>query len=184
MRLGKDLTGKPIYSIVDGRLLGHVKDLYLNTELDSLTGVYVGSEGLLKRKSLLIQRDDVVVFGIDAILVKNSDVVTDDKQHVEADSWLRLDKLRGREVDTPGGTKVGTVGDILVGGEGEITGFSLARVYVEGPIAEWGTIPRNTLVDVGTQDRTMTVDLPKVEQLYREQQAPKSEEPEGVTGEA
>jgi uncharacterized protein YrrD len=179
MRPGKDLIGKPIYSIVDGRMLGNVKDLYLDNNLDTLNGIYLGLEGLIKRKALLIQRDDVVVFGIDAILVKNGDVVTDDKQRPEIEGWLRLDKLRGREVDTPGGTKVGTVGDVMVGGAGEITGFALARVYVEGPVAEWGTLPRSALVDTGAQDRTMTVDLTKVEQLYREQQAQGDAAPEG-----
>ena len=178
MRPGKDLTGKMIISVTDGRLVGHVKDLYLNETLDWLNGIYVGYEGLLKRKSLLIQREDVVVFGIDAILVKSADVITDDKQHPEVEAWPRLEKLRGREVDTPGGTKVGTIGDVIIGGEGNITGFVLGRVYVEGPVAQWGTIPRDTLVDTGSQDNAMTVDLPKVEQLYREQQEQQNDERE------
>ncbi|HEX6384524.1 MAG TPA: PRC-barrel domain-containing protein [Anaerolineae bacterium] len=169
MRLGKDLTGKPIISMTDGRLLGTVKDLYVNPDLYWLTGIYAGHEGLIKRKSLVIDRENVAVFGIDAILVKNSEVVTDDKEHPEVENWLRLDKLRGREVDTPGGTKVGTVGDIVLGEEGHVTGFTLSRVFVEGPIAEKGTIPREALIDTGDEDKVMTIDLPKVEQLYKGQ---------------
>lgn len=113
-----------------------------------------------------MQRHDVVVFGIDAILVKNADVETDNKQLEEANQWLRLEKLRGREVDTPGGTKVGAIGDIVLGEEGEISGFSLGRVFVEGPIAEKGIIPRSTIIDSGQVDGLMTVDLQKVEQHY------------------
>lgn len=169
MRMGKDLTGKPIISMTDGRLLGNVKDLYINPDLYWLTGVHVGHEGLIKRKSLLIERENVAVFGIDAILVKNSDVVTDDKEHPEVEEWLRLDKLRGREVDTPGGTKVGTVGDIILSEEGHVTGFVLSRVFVEGPIAAKGRIPRETLIDTGSEDKVMTVDLTKVEQLYMDE---------------
>jgi len=166
MRMGKDLIGKPIMSMTDGRLLGNVRDLYVNPDLYWLTGVHVGHEGLIKRKSLLIKRENVAVFGIDAILVKNSDVVTDDKEHPEVEEWLRLDKLRGREVDTPGGTKVGTVGDIILSEDGHVMGFVLSRVFVEGPIAQKGTIPRDTLIDTGSEDKVMTIDLTKVERLY------------------
>jgi uncharacterized protein YrrD len=164
--MGKDLIGKPIMSMTDGRLLGNVRDLYVNPDLYWLTGVHVGHEGLIKRKSLLIKRENVAVFGIDAILVKNSDVVTDDKEHPEVEEWLRLDKLRGREVDTPGGTKVGTVGDIILSEDGHVMGFVLSRVFVEGPIAQKGTIPRDTLIDTGSEDKVMTIDLTKVERLY------------------
>jgi uncharacterized protein YrrD len=168
MRAGKDLIGKPIISITDGRLLGTVKDLYLNDQLYWLTGIHIGTEGLLKRKNFLIPRDNIVVFGIDAVLVKNAEVVTEGKELAESETWPRLSKLKGREVDTPGGTKVGTIGDIIIGEEGHITGFALAKVFVEGPIAEQGQIPREALIDTGNEDGVMTIDLPKVERLQQD----------------
>lgn len=167
MRLGKDLFNKPIISITDGRLLGTVKDLYLNDQLYWLTGIHVGSEGLIKRKNFLIPRDSVIVFGIDAVLVKNADVITEGKDLVESETWPRLSKLKGRDVDTPGGTKVGTIGDIIIGEEGHITGFALAKVFVEGPIAQQGQIPREALIDTGNEDGVMTIDLPKVERMQQ-----------------
>lgn len=163
MRLGKDLTGKAIISITDGRSLGTVKDVYVNDELVWLVGLHLGSEGFIKRKSLVIARENVVVFGIDAILVKNSQVVQEDDDIADQDKWLRLEKLRGREVDTPGGTKVGSVGDVILDEEGKVTGFTLAKVYVEGPVAEYGRIPRGTLIDTGNTDKVMTIDLAQVE---------------------
>jgi sporulation protein YlmC with PRC-barrel domain len=168
MRAGKDLISKPIISITDGRLLGTVKDLYLNDQLYWLTGIHLGTEGLLKRKNFLIPRDSIIVFGIDAILVKNAEVITEGKELAEAETWPRLSKLKGREVDTPGGTKVGTIGDIIIGEEGHITGFALAKVFVEGPIAEQGQIPREALIDTGQEDGVMTIDLAKVERLQQE----------------
>lgn len=177
MRLGKELTGKPIISVSDGRFLGNVKDLYLDEELHWITGIYLGSEGLIKRTHNLISRENVVVFGIDAILVKNSDVVTSEKEFAPSALWLRFEKLRGREVDTPGGTKVGSVGDVIIGSEGEITGFVLAKVFVEGPIAAQGHIPREGLVDTGSEDKVMTIDLPKVETLLQEPAVPPEKEP-------
>jgi uncharacterized protein YrrD len=164
MRLGKDLIGKPIYSMTDGRLLGSVKDLYLDQDLELLTGIYLGSEGLLKRKALLIARRSIMVFGVDAILAKSSDVVTDDEQAEEAEHWLRREDLQKREIDTPGGTKVGTIGDILLDGEARIIGFSLGKVFVEGPVAESRRIMKGAIEDTGRDDGTMTVDLTKAEQ--------------------
>lgn len=167
MRPGKDLIGKSIISINDGRLLGYVKDIYLNDTLDWITGIFLGNEGLLKRKARLIDRDQVVVFGIDAVLVKKDDVVTDDQNHEAVATWLRLDKLRGRDIDTPGGTKVGSIGDIILGPEGNITGFVLAKVHVEGPIAREGQIPRAGLLDTGNLDGVMTIDLARIEALLQ-----------------
>ncbi|MCP4421461.1 MAG: hypothetical protein GY805_33035 [Chloroflexi bacterium] len=163
MRLGKDLVGKQIISITDGRSLGAAKDIYINSNINAIIGIYLGSEGLIKRKHFLITRDNVVVFGIDSILVKNSDVVTEENNLPESVAWLRLSKLNKREVDTPGGTKVASIGDIILGEQGEITGFALSRVYVEGPIEQNGTIARTAVIDTGDADGIMTIDLTKAE---------------------
>jgi uncharacterized protein YrrD len=100
MRLGKELIGKPVYSMTDGRLLGNVKDLFIDKDLELLTGVYLGSEGLINRKTLLITRRNIQVFGIDAILAKSSDSVSDDDQTSEVEHWLRREELQKREIDT------------------------------------------------------------------------------------
>jgi uncharacterized protein YrrD len=163
MRLGKDLVGKQIISVTDGRSLGNAKDIYISNDLTDITGIYLGSEGLIKRKHFLITRANVVVFGIDAILVRTSEVVVEENDQPESVAWIRLSKLNKREVDTPGGTKVATIGDIILGEQGDITGFALSRVYVEGPIEKNGTIPRGAVIDTGNDDGAMTIDLTKAE---------------------
>jgi len=97
MRLGKDLLNKPIYSLDDGKLLGKVQDLYLDAAAENLLGVYLGAQGLIRRKSELIPTGDVVLFGIDAVLARAGDVVTDDSALSTAKSWMRREKLIGRE---------------------------------------------------------------------------------------
>lgn len=163
MRLGKDLLNKPIISITDGRNLGTVKDIYLNHNLTKITGIFTGQEGMIRRKAFLIPRAEVVVFGIDAMLVKNAEVVVVESDLAVAADWVRLSKLRGRQVDTPNGTKVGTIGDVIIGEEGDLTGFALAKVFVEGPIAENGVIARTSLEDTGNEDDVMTIDITKAE---------------------
>lgn len=163
MRESKDLIGKSVISVSDGRLLGTVRDIYLDQNLYWMTGIHLGSEGLLKRKALVIARENVVVFGIDAVLVKNADVVTDNRTFAPASKWLRLDDLKGREIDTPGGTKVATVGDVILDEEARVISVKLSRTYVEGPIAEKRIVPRDAIIDTGQADGVMTIDLVKAE---------------------
>lgn len=180
MRLGKDLVGKQIISVTDGRSLGNAKDIYISHDLTDITGIYLGSEGLIKRKHFLIARPNVVVFGIDAILVRTSEVVTEEDDLPETVSWVRLSKLNKREVDTPGGTKVANIGDIILGEQGNITGFSLSRVYVEGPIEKNGTIPRSAVIDTGDEDGVMTIDLTKAENPDAIQEPPATPPPSAL----
>lgn len=163
MRLSKDIVDKPIISINDGRIVGEVKDVMLTSDLKALAGIFIGREGLIRRKRLFVTSSNVVVYGIDAILVTNADVVTDNKQMPESDSWVRLSKLQGREVDTPGGTRVGTVGDVVLDEEGAVIGFALSRVYVEGPIADQRIIYQHAVIDNGDTDGVMTVDIERAE---------------------
>lgn len=172
MRLGKDLVNKQIISVTDGRSLGTAKDIYISNDLTDITGIYLGSEGIIKRKHFLITRADVVVFGIDAILVRTSEVVAEENDMPESVAWVRLSKLSKREVDTPGGTKVASIGDIILGEQGNITGFALSRVYVEGPIEKNGTIPRTAVIDTGDEDGVMTIDLTRAENPDATQAAP------------
>ena len=163
MRFSKDLIGKTIVSIDEGRRVGTVRDIYVDQELEWLAGVHLGTEGLLSRKSHLIPRESIAVFGIDVVLSKSADVVLEKKEVPDVEQWLRLDKLQGRDVDTPGGTKIGTLGDVLLDEEARIIGFQLSRVFLEGPIAENPIIMRGAILDVGSEDGAMTVDLARVE---------------------
>lgn len=164
MRLGKDLIGKPIITIDEGRHIGKVKDIYLDDNLYWMTGVFLGKEGILRRKENLIPRESVVVFGIDAILIKDSTTLTDSRE-TNIDDWQKLNDLRGRAIDTPGGTRLAAVGDVILDGEGRITGFSLSKVSIDGPIARNKAISREVVIDNGNVDGVMTIDLGRAEQL-------------------
>lgn len=163
MRLGKDLINKPIYTLDEGKLLGKVQDLYVDDALEVILGIYLGAQGLVRRRSQLIRSGDVSVFGADAILVKSADVITDDNDLAAAKEWLRRDKLAGRDVDTPGGTRLGQLGDVVVDAAGRITGFAMWKVFVEGPLADKRVIDRSAVLDTGQVDGRMTVDLSRLE---------------------
>jgi hypothetical protein len=64
---------------------------------------------------------------------------------------------------TSGGTKVASLGDLMIDDEAQIAALSLARVYVEGPIADNRLVTREAVLDTGGPDGSMTIDLSLVE---------------------
>lgn len=163
MRLGKSLIGNPVFGITDGRKLGEIKDLYLDEDLTSVVGIYLGREGLLRPTPLFLDRADVALFGIDVVLTTEAATVYEGDEAPEPPGWVRLAALQGREVRTPGDTKIGKVGDVALDEEARITGFSLTSLSVKGPVAEAGAVARKALVDVGDSDGVMTIDLSEAE---------------------
>jgi len=163
MRLGKSLIGNQVFGHLDGRKLGEVKDLYLDDELMEVVGIYLGREGLLRPTPRFVERRDIALFGIDALLAESPFTVYEKDEAPEPPGWLRLDQLQGREVRTPGGTKIGKLGDVVLDEEGHITGFSLVNLSVRGPVAEADAVSRSALVDVEDEQGAMTIDLAEAE---------------------
>jgi len=105
------------------------------------------------------------MIGQDAILVKHADVIHEEGNLAETEEiWLRRDELQGRSVDTSGGTKVGKIGDVIINEGGQVLGFSLSYVYVDGPIAENRSVAIHTVQDVGREDGAMTINLRRAEE--------------------
>lgn len=171
MRLSKDLEGKPLVSVSDGRIIGRAKDIFVDKDFNRLAGLFLGSEGVIRRKTMVIRRDDVVLFGVDVVLVKNSEVITNDKDFPQAQEWIRRKDVNGRELRTPGGTKLGTFGDFVLDESGNINALALSRVAVDGPLAAEGTVPRAAIVEAEAEDGAITVDLPKLEVLFGQDKA-------------
>lgn len=164
MRPGNSLIGNPVFGKRDGRKLGDVKDLYLDSELTSVVGIYLGSEGLLRPSPRFVEGSAIALFGIDAVLAESPFTVYDKGEGPEPPGWIRLDRLQGREVRTPGGTKIGKLGDVVLDEDANVTGFSLVNLSVRGPVAESDAVGRSALVDVENEDGAMTLDLARAEQ--------------------
>ncbi len=163
MRLGKSLIGNPVFGITDGRRLGQIKDLYVDDDLSAVVGIYLGREGLLRPTPLFVERADVALFGIDVALTVATAAVYEGEEASEPPGWVRLGELQGRQVQTPGGTKIGKVADIALDEDAHITGLSLTNLSVKGPLAEAEAVARKTVVDVGAADGVMTIDLAEAE---------------------
>jgi uncharacterized protein YrrD len=164
MLLGKNLIGNHVVAVSDGRIIGKVKDLYLAADLGSVTGIYLGTEGFFSGKHYLISAADIVTWGIDAVLVARADVIRREDKVTGTENWVRRDDLQGRPVDTPGGTKVGNIGDVVLEKDGGVQGFSLGRVHVKGPVAERRSIALHAMLDPGSDDEPLTIDFELAEQ--------------------
>ncbi|MCA9874668.1 MAG: PRC-barrel domain-containing protein [Ardenticatenaceae bacterium] len=158
--LGKELIGNPIVSLENGRILGHVKDVYVDKPLQMIEGLYLGSDGIFSREAHFISRDEIDKIGEDTVLVSSSDCV---QKGEESPLWLRREDLKGREVDTPGGTRIGDVDDIIIDESGTVVGVALGRVYVKGPVARNRAIKRTAVLDTGEGDGAMTIELAQAE---------------------
>lgn len=156
---------KLLISITNGEKLGEIKDLYFDSELTRVMVVVVGSEGgLFSRKNLVIARPDIQVYGVDVWLIAGADTVVRLDNIADADTFVTLSDLRGREIQTEAGTKIGTVGDVLLDVEARVLGFALHNVYVQkGPLAERKNIARSAIVDVGSKDTPMLTVLAQAE---------------------
>lgn len=171
MRFGKEFENKPIISVSNGQILGRTKDVYLDSQLERLAGIFVGTEGVIRRKERIIPDDRIVLFGVDVILVQDPDVITTTKALPETGEWHRLSDLQGKQVHTPGGTKLATIDDIVIDDQGQVSGFSLSRVYISGPLADKPFIPRDVVVDPLQSGEVLIVDFPKLEAEFAETEA-------------
>lgn len=165
MITSREQSNKPIISITDGKKLGEVKDLYLDQDMRQVTAVFLGKEGLINRKPLVIARSAVQVCGIDAWLVSGSDTVVEPESIPESGTFILVGELRGRELQTEGGTKIGVIDHVILDNEARVLGFGLGKVYAQGPLAERKTVARESIVNLGSTKEPMTINLTQAESL-------------------
>ena len=165
MITSKEQSNKPLISITDGKNLGEIKDLYLDREMRQVAAVFLGREGLIHRKTLMIPRSAVQVYGIDVWLVSGPDTVVGPEGIPESDTFTLVGELRGREIQTEGGTKIGVIDHVILDNEARVLGFGLGKVYSQGPLADRKVLAREAILDLGNAKQPMTINLAQAESL-------------------
>lgn len=163
MRVSQELMNKPVISVNEGREVGKVQGFYVDQNLTRLVAINLGSEGLLSRKENLVKWPDVVTLGEDAVLIKDANCVMNKAEIADFENLVSRDEISGRAIDTPGGTKIGQIGDIVIDEKAMIAGFALSRSHVSGPIADNRAISRQAVVDIGNDDGVMTANMKEAE---------------------
>lgn len=166
----KEFQGKLVISLSDGKKLGEIKDVYLDQEAGKIVAAFLGKSGIINRKSLTVELSHVKLFGIDTWLVEASDIVIAKDEVSGSDTYLLGDSLRGREIQTDGGTKIGTIGDILVDEKCNVLGFSFDKLQVEGPLSQSRVIARAAITNLGSSSAPMIAALDQAEKIKIESQ--------------
>jgi sporulation protein YlmC with PRC-barrel domain len=165
MRTAKEHFNKPLISLVDGKKLGKVKDLYFDAEAGKVMAALLSKRGIINRKTFVIVRAAIQVMGIDVWLVSASDTVELLENLPESDTYLLLSDLVGREVLTEGEHRIGTIGDVILDENANVIGFTFDQVFVQGPLAERRRIARSAVTHLGDKDNPMTTVLEQAESL-------------------
>jgi sporulation protein YlmC with PRC-barrel domain len=161
----REHVNKPVISASDGKKLGKIKDLYLDPKLTKVTAVYLGGSGVVKRKKLMIRRDKVRTCGMDAWLVETADVVVDVGHIVGSRDLVPAKELRGRQIMSEGGTEIATVDDVILDGECNVKGFTLANFPASGPLAQRKAIALGAFNSLGSKKNPMITTLAKAESM-------------------
>jgi sporulation protein YlmC with PRC-barrel domain len=159
----REHLNKPLISITDGRDLGEIRGLYLDADMHQVAGVFVGKEGIINRKTLAVTRDEILVYGVDVWLVSGPDVVKPLDEIPESAAFILVSDLRGREIQTEGGTKLCVIDDVILDSEARVLGFTLGKVFAQGPLAERKAIVREAITHLGSKEQPMTAELAMAE---------------------
>jgi uncharacterized protein YrrD len=136
----RKLIGNPVIGITNGEMLAKVEDLQVDPNSLKAAAAITSKGSLLNREIEAIPAEQVEVWGQDAILAKQLDVIVKEDETDNRDGWLSAsDDIRGYEVVAEDGTRIGTLGDVVLDNQGQIMGYEMAEVAVEGrvAVADW-----------------------------------------------
>jgi sporulation protein YlmC with PRC-barrel domain len=137
----RELVGKPIVTIQHGKIVGKVRDVLIDPERYEIAALVLPGR-LLSRKTMIMPRHQVHVFGEDVILVKSDEAMPRDDTLEKVASLIAVSKqMRGQEIVTEKGARIGIVDDVMIDEQGRVISYALSRVTAEGPVAANKRIP-------------------------------------------
>jgi uncharacterized protein YrrD len=159
MQPAKDLYKKPIYRISDGQHLGDVRDFYLDPAATQMIAVFLGKEGVFSRKTLVLPMRDIQLQGLDCWLCTPQAAPIDLADWQGHETFVLVEDLRGRMIQTSHGFQIGTVKDVVFDEYGRVVAIDLAKILVKGPLEQSKRIPRAAILSLGDKKAPMVADL-------------------------
>ena len=145
----RDLIGRLIVTVTHGEIVGKVKDVLIDPDRFEIAALVLPGKGF-RREPMVIPRSIVHVFGQDVILVKSNEAMPRDNTLQGVASLIAVTgQMKGRQIATERGVRVGLLNDVLVDENGKVVGYDLSKVYIEGPVRESKTIPFQATRSVG-----------------------------------
>lgn len=132
----KEFVGNPVIGIANGEMIAKVEDLRIDPSTMKAAAAITSKGTLLSPQVEAISADQIEVWGQDALLAKKTEVIVEEEVLDGRDGWLSAaNDIRGYEVVAEDGTRIGTLGDIVLDNQGRITGYQMAEVATEGRVA-------------------------------------------------
>ena len=141
--LGQELSGKTIISVTNGKIIAAVVDVLIDPHTRQVAALVTSKGNLSKHGQIeVIPDQEVQVWGQDVILISQPDVILKGEELPHLEKWLSVsDHIKGCDVVSVDGTHVGKLNDVIIDTQGQLIGYDLAQVSVEGPVAESKEIP-------------------------------------------
>lgn len=160
--LSQELNGKLIINITNGEIIAKVIDVLINPDTHRVAALVTSKGSLLKRKTEALPGDAVQVWGQDVILVAGADLISTPDDLSNSETWLSVsDQLKGHEVVSTDGTRLGELNDVVIDAEGRVISYALGRVFAEEHLAGLDQITVEATQSIG-QD-ILIVDLARIE---------------------
>jgi uncharacterized protein YrrD len=145
----RDLIGRLIVTVTHGEIVGKVKDVLIDPDRFEIAALVLQGK-MLRRESLVIPRSVVHVFGEDVVLVKSNETMPRDDTLQNVASLIAVSgQMKGRQIATEKGVRVGILNDVLVDEAGKVVGYDLSKVFVTGDVAESKQVPFQATRSVG-----------------------------------
>jgi uncharacterized protein YrrD len=163
--LSQDFIGKPIIDETTGQIIAKVVDVLIDPNVVQVAALVTSKGNLFERQIEAIPSHKVRVWGRDAILVGRTDVISNVEELAGSGRWLSVsDQVKGHEVVSSLGTRIGELNDVVVNAEGQLIAYDLGRVFIEGPLAESKRVAADTTQSFG-QDVLIVTYAPDTAQV-------------------
>jgi uncharacterized protein YrrD len=145
----RDLIGKLIVTITHGEIVGKVKDVLIDPDRFEIAALVLPSK-VFSKETMVLPRAVVHIFGKDVILVKSNEAMPRDNTLDGVASLIAVSgQMKGRQVATEKGVRVGILNDVVVNEAGKVVAYDLSKVFVTGSVAESKQLPFQATRSVG-----------------------------------
>lgn len=160
-----DVVGLPVVTVDGGEDVAEVRDVIYEPEAGRLVGLTLNKRGFFSgRMKEKLTIDGVHAIGRHAVMVKDDSVLVAPSEAPELAGQGRERNVLGNEVLTDGGSRLGTVRDlvVVVGGDGRVVGYQIEKdgggtAYI--PLPSQLAVSGSTLVVPDATSEFVTDDL-------------------------
>ena len=161
--LSGELRGKPVISVCDGSVVARLEDVLIDPGTLQVVALVTWRNRALKGKIRAIPGDEIRVWGRDAILTDRPDAGVQGDQLPGVERWLSVsENIEGRQVIGTDGVRIGIVEGLVIDAQGQVMGYDLHQVFVEGPVAYSMQVPASAVCSIGPD--ALIVDLTRVKE--------------------